>query len=343
MSGRGEITSTCENWNQALVSSGGHLLQSWQWGELKRASGWDVNRFAVSTGASTAMAQVLVRAKGPVSIAYVPRGPAITGHADIIFPKLMHEVDLFCRKHRALGLILEPDVALDLPGSYRGFGFVRGSESLQPSRTVKVPLLPDDELLAQMHQKNRYNVRLAIRRGVEIERVSASSLNLNDFYALLCETASRNEFGVHEFAYYERFMSLFGEDAALFFARANGRIAATGIAARFGEQGVYMYGASSTENRADGAAFLLQYGAMRWARDRGARTYDLWGIPPDDPVIAKGKPDQVTRSQGEDWRGLYTFKVRFGGEIVSYPPPLERRYHPLLMVAASRLMGLRSG
>jgi lipid II:glycine glycyltransferase (peptidoglycan interpeptide bridge formation enzyme) len=175
---------------------------------------------------------------------------------------------------------------------------------------------------------------------VVVEHAIASPDNLSLFYALLEETAVRNGFGVHQPAYYGRFMSLFADNAALFFAKANGAIAATGVAARFGEHGVYMYGASSTENRADGAAFLLQYEAMRWARDRGASRYDLWGIPHEDPTILKGKPDQVTRSQGEDWRGLYTFKVRFGGEIVTYPPPMERRYHPLLMAAASRLTGL---
>lgn len=330
-------------WDQSLRAAGGHLLQSWAWGELKRASGWSVARVAVAADDSTAMAQILLRTKGPVSLAYVPRGPAVHGETQAVFPKLMSEIDRVCRSHRAVGLIIEPDRPLSLPGSYKDHGFVRAADYLQPSRTVKVPLLPDDELIAQMHQKNRYNVRLALRRGVRIDHVPASSKNLTKFYGLLSETASRNGFGVHETDYYERFMHLVGDDAALFFATANGAEAATGIAARFGDQGVYMYGASSTENRADGAAFLLQYEAMRWARDRGASTYDLWGIPPEDPAIAKGKPDQVTRSQGEDWRGLYTFKVRFGGEIVTYPPPMERRYHPILMTLASRVTGLRSG
>lgn len=336
-----EIEQNPRAWDRHLWEADGHLLQSWEWGELKRASGWEVQRIAVATGASSALAQVLLRVKGPVSLAYIPRGPAITGHADIVFPKLLAKIDAYCRANRALGLIIEPDVPLDLPGTYKDHGFVRGGETLQPSRTVKVPLLPDDELLAQMHQKNRYNVRLALRRGVEVQHVQGNYENLTIFYNLLHETAERNDFGVHEFSYYERFMARFGEDAALFVARANGQVAAVGIAACFGNQGLYMYGASSTLNRADGAAFLLQYEAMRWARDRGAITYDLWGIPPEDPVITKGKPDQVTRSQGEDWRGLYTFKVRFGGEIITFPPAMERRYHPYLMAAVSRLTGLR--
>ncbi len=346
--GRADITK-CNaelidaEWDRDLHAAGGHLLQSSGWGELKRSFGWDTQRIKVGDTRDFAMAQILFRSKGPVAIAYVPRGPAIHGRGATVFPELVRKMDEACRARRALALIIEPDRPLGLSGSYMSAGFVRGGEPWQPSRTVKVPLLPDDALLAQMHQKNRYNVRLALRRGVNVEKVAPSGDALSTFYGLLQETASRNGFGVHERSYYSRFMDLFGEDAVMLFAEANSSIAAVGIAARFGDEGVYMYGASSTEHRADGAAFLLQYEAMRWARERGARRYDLWGIPPEDPVIPKGQPDQVTRSQGDDWRGLYTFKVRFGGDIVSYPPVMERRYHPRLLAAARWLGGLGSG
>ena len=46
------------------------------------------------------------------------------------------------------------------------------------------------------------------------------------------------------------------------------------IAAVFGDEAIYMYGASSSQERAHGAAFLLQHEMMRWARSRGARRYD---------------------------------------------------------------------
>lgn len=99
-----------------------------------------------------------------------------------------------------------------------------------------------------------------------------------------------------------------------------------------------MYGASSTAHRADGAAFVLQYDAMRWARDEGSSRYDLWGIPTElelqpPPKGATG----ATASIGEDRRGLYTFKTRFGGQVVDYPPMMERRYVPVLSALAGRL------
>jgi lipid II:glycine glycyltransferase (peptidoglycan interpeptide bridge formation enzyme) len=232
---------------------------------------------------------------------------------------------------------MEPNGTMGLGGTYRSHGFVQGPLHFQPSRTVKVPLGDDDALLAQMHQKTRYNVRLAQRRGVEIRRACGSDQDLACFYDLLRDTAERNEFGVHNRTYYDDFMAIFGDRAVLLFARIDERPVAGLIAARFGEEAVYMYGASSTEHRAHGAAFLLQFEAMRWARDSGCTRYDLWGIPAHDPPPAKGEEGRVGGTSGEDWRGLYIFKVRFGGEFISYPPTLERRLWGPISWAARRL------
>jgi hypothetical protein len=34
---------------------------------------------------------------------------------------------------------------------------------------------------------------------------------------------------------------------------------------------------------------------------------------------------------------LYEFKIRFGGDVVGYPPPLERRYVPFAAAFARRV------
>jgi lipid II:glycine glycyltransferase (peptidoglycan interpeptide bridge formation enzyme) len=101
-----------------------------------------------------------------------------------------------------------------------------------------------------------------------------------------------------------------------------------------------MYGGSSSVHRAHGAAFVIQFEAMRWAREAGSRVYDLWGIPAEDPQPSEGAVDHVSGSKGDDWRGLYKFKTGFGGEIVAYPSSLERRYHPVLGFVARRASSL---
>ena len=335
------VTATGQSWDRQLEHLGGHPLQSWAWGALKARHGWKPERIGFEEAWGSGMAQLLFRRKGPVSIAYVPRGPVLTGDVERGFRYLTSMMDRVCRRNLAISVIVEPAGPLGLEGSYRSFGYVQGPAPIQPARTVNVALLPDEALLAGMHSKHRYNIRLAERRGVTV-RTGGTDGDLGAFYALLRDTADRNEFGIHGFDYYADALRLFGDDARLLFAEIDGQVAAAGIAARFGTQGVYLYGASSTTVRADGAAFLLQYHLMRWARDRGATTYDLWGIPATDPEPLPADATGMTHSRGEDQRGLLSFKTRFGGEIVTFPWPMERRYAPILSAAARRL-GLVNG
>jgi len=330
-------------WNSDLERANGHILQSWEWGEFKAHHGWGVERLRIESSHGLGLAQVLFKSKGPVSLAYVPRGPALaaTGDTAPLFDELRSRLDAVCRRRRALSLILERDDALGLTGSFRSRGFVRGSGHYQPGRTVKVPLLLDDDaLLAQMHQKNRYSVRLAVRRGVTVERGGTDEASIDSFYELLTETAGRNRFGIHDRSYYDDFMRIFDERALMLFAMVDGRIAAGLIAVRFGAESAYIYGGSSTIHRADGAAFILQYEAMRWARDAGSLRYDLWGIPAEPGPADRGDSDNLTgatQSAGEDMRGLLNFKTRFGGDIVDYPPMMERRYVPVISWLAGRI------
>lgn len=336
-------STPADAWDGRLQPASAHLLQSWRWGAFKQQHGWTPHRILVERPDGWASAQVLYRARGPVSIGYVPRGPVISGPKQSLWKALRGEIDRAALQHRAIMTIIEPDGPLDLAESLADAGVVQGPAHFQPSRTVKIPLLEDDALLKQMHQKTRYSVRLAQRRGVTIERQTLGDKAINQFYALMLDTAERNAFGIHSKAYYADFLRTFGDDAVLLFARVDdGQLGAVLIAAAFGSEAIYMYGASSTQNRAHGAAFLLQFEAMRWGRERGCSTYDLWGIPDHDPTrIHNEDQSKIVGTKGDDMRGLYRFKTGFGGEIVSYPPSVERRHVPLLPWLARKINAVR--
>lgn len=339
-SSNGALVDDACAWDETVRGLGGHLLQSWRWGEFKSAHGWTVERVAVE-GERPVLAQVLFRRVGPVAIGYIPRGP-VFGDADVAsLTTLFKRIDRVCRARRAVYVIVEPDRPLPFKGNYKAVGFVRGPEHIQPSRTVKVPLLDDEQLLGQMHQKTRYSVRLADRRGVSIERSPVDAANVRSFFDLLTDTSQRNEFGIHEEAYYADFLHAFGDDAILMFAMVDDQRAAGLIAARFGEEAIYMYGGSSTELRAHGASFRLQFEAMRWARESGCVRYDLWGIPAGDAASTGAQESRIAGTRGNDMRGLYRFKVGFGGTIVDYPPTLERRYRPVAAFVARRLHAIQ--
>jgi lipid II:glycine glycyltransferase (peptidoglycan interpeptide bridge formation enzyme) len=77
---------------------------------------------------------------------------------------------------------------------------------------------------------------------------------------------------------------------------------------------------------------------MRWARAAGCERYDLWGIPSEDPESTGLEGGRVAGTKGDDWRGLYKFKVGFGGQIVRFPTSLERRYHPFAAALARKVV-----
>ena len=322
-------------WDSQVLANGGHLLQSWRWGAFKERFGWRVARFAAQGDGSTALAQVLFRRRAGVTIGYVPRGPTSPVHDAAAWASLWARVDEWAHRQRALTIIVEPDH--ELPAAAGGPILEPGPAPIQPSRSVKTPLRNDAELMAQMHAKTRYNVRMAKRREVTCRIASHGDDEVGLFYGVLQDTATRNAFEVHHVDYYRDFLTMFGDDALLMFAEIEGRAVAGAIAVVFGPEAIYMYGGSSTKDRANGAGFLIQYEAMRWARDRGALRYDMWGIPEYDPESTVSETgDRLASSHGGDWRGIYEFKTRFGGEIVRYPPPVERRYRPLLAAFARR-------
>lgn len=312
-----------EEWKQYIARHPeAHILQSAEWGELKAGFGWSVIRLA----SSDCGAQILFR-RLPLgfSMAYLPKGPV---GASGKWNELWREVDAHCRKHRAIMLIVEPDIwsrngqgkDATLPP-----GFQPGLRSIQPPRTIVVDLTADEtQILNRMKQKTRYNIRLAAKKGVRIQTSSDVSL----FHQLLIETGQRDQFGIHSQKYYRVAYDLFHEsgNCEIFLAEVNGEIVAGLMVFLFGRRAWYFYGASRQKFREFMPSYLLQWEAMRWAKSRGCQEYDLWGVPDFNEQVLEAEFKH--RSDGL-W-GVYRFKRGFGGELRRAIGPWERVYHPLL-------------
>ena len=320
-------------WDSAVSNLGGHLLQSWNWGEFKSLHGWSVARVALPGGLTPrAIAQILFRRVGPISVGYVPRGPLATDLSAGEVVEFARAIDEECRKRRAIAILIEPESA-DLTMSLGESELWKANDALiQPRRTIKVDVRgTDDELLGKMKSKTRYNVRLAERRGVTVRRGDVRDVPL--FYELLSETASRDGFGIHAIEYFDDMMRVFGDAAALFVAEFDETPAAAILVLRTADEAIYMYGATRTALQRHMPAYLIQFEAMRWARDSGCTTYDLWGIPPSDDDAPDKDENRGTLNVRDGMWGVYRFKQGFGGEIVSYPGVFERVYVEPLMRA----------
>lgn len=309
-----------------MSAAGGHLLQSWAWGELKVQFGWGVERVA----AGAACAQVLFRAApgGLGSLAYVPRGPAADFGDGAGVRALLEAIRPSARKRRAICLKVEPNCEETpaLEGALRAMAFRPSPQAVQPRRTILVDLEGTPEtVLERMKQKTRYNIRLAERKGVTIR--AGTEADLPAFYQLMEVTAERDRFAVHSEAYYtaaHRLLVPAGQ-GRLLLAEHEGRLLAGLVAIAFGDTACYMYGASSDEGRNLMPTYLLQWEAMRWAREQGCRWYDLWGVPDEEEAVLEAQ--FADRSDGL-W-GVYRFKRGFGGRLVRTAGAWDLVYAPL--------------
>ena len=318
------------------ASPSGHLLQSWGWGELKASAGWHPLRLALwDTQREQIVAAAQVLRRTPLHLplalghlAYIPKGP--------VFDCSSHDVSylvqtFFSQLHSILikqgALALQAEFACEVE-SQDSKSLIRDLDlmhfqqvqAIQPGRTILLDLRPDeDTLLANMKEKWRYNIRLAGRRGVQI-RVAETVEDVQNWYGLLQTTSIRDRFGIHTLEYYLRAWQIFAprKQARLFLAHYNGQPLAGIFVGLMAKQAVYLYGASSNEQRQLMPNYRLQWEAIRWAKQAGAVTYDFWGIPETD-------------EQSEAMAGVYRFKSGWGGRIVRFLGNYECLYHPLTM------------
>lgn len=336
-------------WNSFVSASPkGHLLQSWQWGQLKAAFGWQAVRMGIEDkGHIVAGAQVLFRPLLPfpryLSIAYVPKGPLLDFGNLGVSETLFSTIHRLARQNKAILLKIEPELP-DRPSVVRQLqacGFHPSQQAIQPRSTIHIDLRAAiDEILARMKSKTRYNVRLAERKGVLVREGTADDLPI--FYRLIEMTSRRDGFAVHSQEYYETAYRLFvpQDQARLFLATYGDEVIAGLMAFAFGQQAWYMYGASSDKERNRMPNHLLQWEAICWAKERGCLTYDLWGIPDEVGEQPEKYKKTVTRQQGRLW-GVYRFKQGFGGQVIRYVGAYDYIYRPALAWLYSKAVARR--
>ena len=297
-----------------------HLLQSPLWGQFKVKFGWEPEVFR----SQSSQAQVLFR-KLPLglSLAYLPKGPVGEDWAS-----LWPQIDAACKKHHSVFLQVEPDLSEnnltpEIMAQMQGFRVE--PHTIQPRNTILIDLNADeDELLAGMKQKTRYNIRLAEKKGVVVRETD----DISAFYQLMQTTGTRDGFAVHDISYYQKALDIFLPMGAcvLLGAYHEDRPLAYLMLFLSGNRSWYFYGASDDASRNLMPTYLLQWEAMRWSKAHGATIYDLWGIP--DASEETLEVQFMQRSDGL-W-GVYRFKRGFGGKVVRSAPAFVRVYKPLL-------------
>lgn len=323
-------------WNQFLSKNpNAHLLQTGEWGEVKSAFGWKPVRLV---GGEEGVQILFRRLPLGFTVGYIPKFPVHSGEFTFS-QELWREIDSVCKRHRAIFLKLEPDLWQDDQSKQwliTDYKLQISPHNIQPPRTILIDIQGnEEEILARMKQKTRYNIRLAEKKGVTVRAWD----DIKSFHKMMLITGGRDGFGVHSLEYYQRAYNLLHpkQMGELLVAEYEGKPLAALFVARHGKRAYYLYGASTDEERNRMPTYLLQWEAMKWAKARSCKEYDLWGVPDEDEVSLEANFE--ARHDGL-W-GVYRFKRGFGGELKRAIQAMDRVYNPLLYWAYLRFIGNR--
>jgi lipid II:glycine glycyltransferase (peptidoglycan interpeptide bridge formation enzyme) len=338
-----------QNWNQIISQlPNPHFLQTYEWGQVKAKYGW-IPYYAVWTGdgkfqvspnpqfpvpnSCTAACLILkkqILSRGfaaRLSILYAPKGPLLDWSNTALRTRVLNDLQFFARKQGAVFLKIDPDVVLgrgvpesntDLSPRHeaieelhrRGWKFSR--DQIQFRNTVLIDLsAPEEEMLARMKPKTRYNVRLAGKKGVTVRAGSLDDLPM--LYKMYAETSIRDGFVIRDESYYLMVWKLFMQNqysafgflpsAVPLVAEVNNQPVAAIFLFMFAGRAYYVYGMSRNAHREKMPSYLLQWEAMKRAQAKGCGAYDLWGAP-------------ETFDESDSMWGVYRFKDGLGGEVI---------------------------
>jgi len=330
-----------------------HFLQSYEWGQVKAKYGWsplyavwdadgqwkvESDPNLLSTFHAPVAATLILKRQilnngfaARVSILYAPKGPLLDWTNEPLRNRVLNDLQSFAKKQGAIFLKMDPDVVLGtgVPQSEEDViensgqaviselkrrGWEYASDQIQFKNTVLIDLNPtEEELLARMKPKTRYNVRLAEKKGISL-RVGALD-DLSSLYKMYAETSVRDGFVIRDEGYYKTVWQTFMSTpqspisspqspfAEPLIAEVDNEPVAAIFVFYFAGRAYYVYGMSRDAHREKMPTYLLQWEALKRAKSKGCTVYDLWGAP------------DVFDESDSMW-GVYRFKEGLGGKVL---------------------------
>lgn len=331
---------------------GAHILQTWEWGRVKSGFGWTPRYLAWRRSGEDRPAAVSLVLERSVALAgfasrlrvlYAPKGPLLDWGDEGLRSRVLDDLGAFARQQGAIFVKIDPDVILgtgvpgepearsyplgkEVVGELQARGWLFSADQIQYRNTVVVNLTRDpDQLMAGMKQKTRYNVRLAGRRGVEVR--TGVLEDLDSLYHMFAETSVRDGFVIRSADYYRSVWLAFMQAgmAEALIAEVEGKIVAGLVIFYFAGKAWYLYGMSRDAHREKMPNYLLQWEAIRRAKEAGCQVYDLWGAP-----------DRFDR-EDPMW-GVYRFKEGLGGRVVRHIGAWDLPARPVLYRMYTRVL-----
>ena len=311
----------------------GHFAQSSLWAKQKPAWSWKAIVSRDDEGKIRGSVAFLIR-KMPFigrNMMYACRGPVCDLDDRATFDELMAAARALAAQKKAYVIKIDPDVPSDQTdfvkmleeNGFRTRDTGKNFEAIQPRYVFRLYLngRSEEELLASFHQKWRYNIRLATKKGVEV-RICGKEM-VPDFARIMVETGLRDNFATRPPEYFSAMLNNFGEKCRLYMAFYEDKPIAGTLAIHYGDKVWYLYGASSNEYRNLMPNYLLQWRMIQWAIETGCRVYDFRGVSGD---ISEDNPHY----------GLYRFKQGFHGEFTEFVGEYDNVQNRLMYFLAEK-------
>ncbi len=294
-----------EKWNSFAKNYS--FLQSFEWGDLQKSLGKKFWRLAVADEDKILLLALVYKNSLPFGLNYLysPRGPIMIEKSSEVFKLFLEKVKEISKEEKSIFFGIDPEWQSD--DLVKEFSFKKWIKEVQPKDTLILDLSKDeDNLLKEMHQKTRYNIRLAEKKGVKV-RFSNSKEYFEKFWQLIRETTERDKFKAHPKDYYWQILENCKDHISLVLAEYEGKIIAASMVSFFGKTAIYMHGASSNEHRNLMAPHLVQWESIKKAKERGCQYYDFWGVA-------------LTDDKNHPWAGITRFKKGFSPDtkVTSY-------------------------
>lgn len=288
-----------------------HFMQSSAWGESKALSQWPVSRFIAQSETALLPLQVFSRTvPGLGRLHYAPNVAGIT-------PDFISPLTTQLREQYGRGLVFkfEPCQPHSEPliAAFKAAGWVQGN-SVQYRNTVIVDLNGTDEaLFARIKKRARYEIRVAQRHNVRVEKVEVTQQRLDLLATLMDITATRSGAFFRKNTYTNKYWHSFARNSqgSLYFAWHDYDLLAGAFIVTYGKNAWYKDGGSVRQKSNFMGPRFLQWEIMRDLKAQGIEHYDLSGIPGNEEL------------ETSPMKGLHTFKTGFSNDTVRLMPAME--------------------
>lgn len=304
-----------------------HPLQSWEWGEFREKMGIEIVRLGVYEKNELIDVMQLTFHKIPHSsftIGYFPKGSYPT-------QTMIEELLKIGKMKHAIYIQLEPNVQLEDLKTAISDRLVPSHRPMFTKHTFLIDCTKsEEELQKAMHPKTRYNIKIALKRGVTVQEDNSESA-YGAYEQLSDETTKRQGFYAHNHIYHRTVWNMLFKSgiARMFTATYEGKTLAAWMLFVFKKHVYYPYGASSREHRDVMAPTLLLWEIVKWAKQNKFTSFDLWGALGQNP------------DPKDPWYGFHKFKQGFSPTLVTYIGSYDLVIHPWIYTAFTYLDRIR--